>query len=94
MIINALNQRVLDGDITQTEANDFIAGIRTQVKAVGDATRSTLDNLDRAMSTSGKTAQQEADEAFQKTMDYWDNRIGANEAKYEQIQNDIDWLWT
>lgn len=29
---------------------------------------------------------------FQKAMDYWENRIGANQAKYEQIQNEIDLL--
>lgn len=34
----------------------------------------------------------EANEAFQKEMDYWENRIAANQAKYEQIQNEIDLL--
>lgn len=29
---------------------------------------------------------------FQEAMDYWENRIGANQAKYEQIQNEIDLL--
>ena len=32
------------------------------------------------------------DDAFQKEMDYWENRIAANQAKYEQIQNEIDLL--
>ena len=32
------------------------------------------------------------DNAFQREMDYWENRIGANQAKYEQLQNVID-LW-
>lgn len=32
------------------------------------------------------------DDAFQREMDYWENRIGANQAKYEQIQNEIDIL--
>ena len=32
------------------------------------------------------------DDAFQKAMDYWENRIAANQAKYEQIQNEIDLL--
>lgn len=31
-------------------------------------------------------------DAFQKEMDYWENRIGANKAKYEQLQNEIDLL--
>lgn len=29
---------------------------------------------------------------FQEAMDYWENRIGANQARYEQIQNEIDLL--
>lgn len=31
-----------------------------------------------------------SDDAFQKAMDYWENRIGANQARYEQLQNEID----
>ena len=33
-------------------------------------------------------------DAFQKEMDYWENRIGANQARYEQLQNEIDLLET
>ena len=33
-------------------------------------------------------------DAFQKEMDYWENRIAANQAKYEQLQNEIDLLET
>jgi hypothetical protein len=37
-------------------------------------------------------AEDAANEAFQREMDYWENRIGANQAKYEQLQNEIDLL--
>lgn len=37
-----------------------------------------------------KTKEKEANDAFQEAMDYWENRISANQAKYEQIQNEID----
>lgn len=33
---------------------------------------------------------QAAKDAFQEAMDYWENRISANQAKYDQIQNEID----
>ena len=39
-----------------------------------------------------KTKLEELMEDFQKEMDYWENRIGANQARYEQIQNEIDLL--
>lgn len=32
------------------------------------------------------------DDAFQRAMDYWENRIGANQARYEQLQSEIDLL--
>jgi len=31
-------------------------------------------------------------DAFQRAMDYWENRIAANQARYDQLQNDIDLL--
>lgn len=31
-------------------------------------------------------------DAFQKAMDYWENRIAANQARYDQLQNEIDLL--
>ena len=36
------------------------------------------------------TEEDVAKNAFQEAMDYWENRISANQAKYEQIQNEID----
>lgn len=36
------------------------------------------------------TEKEVKDDRFQKEMDYWENRIAANQAKYEQLQNEID----
>ena len=44
------------------------------------------------VSGGNKTAEDVADDAFQREMDYWENRIAANQAKYEQLQNEIDLL--
>ena len=43
-------------------------------------------------SSDNSTTEEVADDAFQREMDYWENRISANQAKYEQIQNEIDLL--
>ena len=41
----------------------------------------------------GSGTKEDAEEnKFQESMDYWENRISANQAKYEQIQNEIDLL--
>lgn len=37
-------------------------------------------------------AEDELSEKFQNDMDYWENRISASQAKYEQVQNEIDLL--
>ena len=48
-------------------------------------------NADDA-SGGNKTKEEVADDLFQKEMTYWENRIAANQSKYEQIQNEIDLL--
>lgn len=39
-----------------------------------------------------KSALEKLMEDFQRDMDYWENRIAANQARYDQLQNDIDLL--
>ena len=92
LIGDALAKKVLDKEITQEEANAFIAGIQNQITAVQTVTQSALDNLNNSLSTSGNTATEEANNAFQNAMDYWENRIGAAESRFEQIQHEIDTL--
>lgn len=92
LISDALTKKVLDKEITQEEANAFIAGIKNQITAVQTVTQSALDNLNNSLSTSGNTATEEANNAFQDAMDYWENRIGAAESRFEQIQHEIDML--
>lgn len=67
-------------------------GIESQVFAIRDLTNKSVANIQNSFSSAGNTATAEAEDAFQKAMDYWENRIGANRSLYEQIQNDIDLL--
>lgn len=87
-----LAEKVAAGDLTQAEADAFVEGTMNQIKAVQVATQSALDNLNNSLSSSGNTATKDVEDAFQNAMDYWENRIGANQSLYEQIQNDIDIL--
>lgn len=87
-----LAEKVAAGDLTQAEADAFVEGTMNQIKAVQVATQSALDNLNNSLSSSGNTATAEVKDAFKALMDYYDNRISANQAKYDQIQNDIDYL--
>lgn len=67
-------------------------GIESQVAAIKDLTNRSVANISNSFSSSGNTEKAEVEDAFKKAMDYWENRIGANQAKYEQIQNEIDLL--
>ena len=87
-----LDERVAAKELTRAEADAFVKGTMNQIQAVQVATKSALDNLENSLSSSGNTATAEVEDAFQKAMDYWENRIGANRSLYEQIQNDIDLL--
>lgn len=44
------------------------------------------------VSGGNNTKAEVADDRFQQEMEYWENRIAANQAKYEQLQNEIDLL--
>lgn len=59
------------------------------------ASKLTKDNLEsiydsETASGGNDTVDEVEDDRFQKEMDYWENRIAANQAKYEQLQNEID----
>ncbi len=85
-----LAQRVAAGELSQEYADAFISGVESQIAAVQAVAQSSLSDLDQSLSSSSSSDDEE--DAFQREMDYWENRIRANRAKYEQIQNDIDLL--
>lgn len=72
-----------DDEIDKLQGNyDLISGLNKD--NIGDVFGSDdFDNPDDVK-----------DDTFQKEMDYWENRIAANQAKYEQLQNEIDLLET
>ncbi|MEE1084298.1 MAG: phage tail tape measure protein [Paludibacteraceae bacterium] len=87
------NLALLKTEMTDKGVDDSIyAGIEDQVLAIQNLTNTTIANIGNTISSSGNTATAEVEDAFQNLMDYYDNRISANQAKYDQIQNDIDYL--
>lgn len=68
-------------------------GMDAQFAAINSVRTNLPKNFGAIVSpkTSGSSSK-DKDDAFQKAMDYWENRIGANQARYEQIQNEIDLL--
>jgi peptidoglycan hydrolase-like protein with peptidoglycan-binding domain len=61
-----------------------------RVNLANKLTSETLESINNA--DDFDTKDEVADDRFQREMDYWENRIGANQAKYEQLQNEIDLL--
>lgn len=83
----------------EEEANANLAEAAENLKKAQDnaniANSLTKDNIKRKVSSDvasggANTPEEVAENAFQKAMDYWENQISANQAKYEQIQNEID----
>lgn len=63
------------------------------VYSFSDDYSSFTNNYDFDKTPGDKNGDKEkADDAFQREMDYWENRIAANQAKYGQLQNEIDRL--
>ncbi len=84
-----------DLGLSPDEQQEYVNAVQGQVDAVIGAYKKSagsIDILGDTFSSSGNTATAEVEDAFQKAMDYWENRIGANQSLYEQIQNDIDLL--
>ena len=81
--LQALKEALADADKKLNEAKDN-AEIANALSA---------DNLEDLYESSDKSTKDEVeDDAFQREMDYWENRIAANQAKYGQLQNEIDRL--
>ena len=71
-----------DEEIKRLEGNyELINGLNKD--NIGDVFKSDSDDED---------VKDDIIDDFQKEMDYWENRIGANQARYEQLQNEIDLL--
>lgn len=73
---------------------DILEGTKQLLEAQKNRTIESFDPDVSGSDDYGKSdgAKDAANEAFQNAMDYWENRIGANQARYEQVQNEIDLL--
>ena len=91
-LVDAQRASVMEKMADKGMTADEITSFYNQIEAVKQITNNTIDNMFNAISSSGSNAADEVEDAFQKAMEYWENRIGANQALFNQIQNDIDLL--
>ena len=101
-----LDQDYKNGDITYSEYMSGITDVNNSLNfssvsnviqgIIDDAYKGFKFNFDGRVGIGSDfdedTIDREAQNAFQKEMDYYENRIAANQAKYGQIQNEIDLL--
>ena len=88
----SIKTKMMDKGMSEAEATDYIENARHNIESMKKLAETTAANIGNTISSSGNTAAGEVADAFQDLMDYYDNRIEANQSKYDQIQNDIDWL--
>ena len=92
LILTTLKAREAAGELPKGYTDKFMGILENQLNAVQRVTDLALSDLDNTLSSSGNTATEEANNAFKDAMDYWENRIGAEESRFQQIQNEIDSL--
>ena len=74
----------------EEDAKNALSEAQDRVNLANQLTSETLESINDADDVD--TKEDVANDAFQREMEYWENRIGANQSKYEQIQNEIDLL--
>ena len=78
----------------EAEAKARMEQDQDRVELANQLTPETLESINSSEAASGGADDPDEvkDDAFQREMDYWENRIAANQARYEQLQNEIDLL--
>lgn len=91
---NSRDQSKVNVNVSVEDAEKALNNALNQQKIANALTPENIKKKYDSNEASGgnKTEDEVKDDAFQKEMDYWENRIGANRAKYEQLQNEIDLL--
>ena len=74
----------------EAEAKAAMESAADRVELANQLTPETLEAINDADGVD--TKEDVAKNRFQEAMDYWENRIAANQARYEQLQNEIDLL--
>jgi predicted nucleic acid-binding Zn-ribbon protein len=90
---NALRGAQDNTFVSDDEINQILSNFNNSVELINSVRDNLPTSFNNILDPGSKTADEEVDDdRFQKEMDYWENRIGANQAKYEQLQNEIDLL--
>jgi hypothetical protein len=72
-----------------SDEQNLIVGYNGQIELLNSLKKKSLDTFNTNKGGSGSGG---SDDEFQNLMDFWEKRIAANQAKYEQVQNEIDLL--
>ena len=76
----------------EEDAKAAMQAASDRVNLANQLTPETLEAINDADDVD--SVEEVKDDAFQREMNYWQNRIAANQARYEQLQNEIDLLET
>lgn len=88
------NDRETESETTLAQAEEARKKAEANLRI---AENLTADNIktryDSGTASGGNGTKDDVEnDAFQREMDYWENRISASQARYEQVQNEIDLL--
>jgi len=88
------NDRETESETTLTQAEEALEKAEANLRIAENLTADNIKTRSDSGTASGgnDTKDDVENDAFQREMDYWENRIAASQARYEQVQNEIDLL--
>ena len=89
---NAAVAGAQEAGVSQEDIDTILNNMNTQLGMIDSISVNLPTNFDTIVAPDSSSSSDDEDDAFQKEMDYWENQIAAQQAKYEQIQNEIDLL--
>lgn len=88
---NALKGAQDNTFVSDDEINQILSNFNNSVELINSVRGNLPSSFNDILDPGSKTSPEDvADDRFQKAMGYWENRIAANQAKSEQVQNEID----
>lgn len=88
----SIKAKMLDNGMSEVAAQQYIDNARHNIQSMQKLAETTAKNISNTISSSGNNIKDQASDAFQKAMTYWENRIGAEQSRFDQVQNEIDLL--
>ena len=78
--------------VSQAEIDQVLSTFNTSMELIDSVGANLSSNFNNVVNPGSGSGSSSEDDKFQKEMEYWERRIGAEQSRFEQVQNEIDLL--